>query len=76
MMDAENMRRWSMPWESKSDRNTVTWHQTRIISKLATPMINMTQSTVSKSSTDRSQTTTPGMQMKLKKKLIIYQIKR
>lgn len=60
MMDAETMRRWSMPWESKSDRNTVTWHQTRIISKLAVPIVNPTQSTISKTSNDRSQTTTPG----------------
>lgn len=58
-MDAETMRRWSMPWESRTD-NTVTWHQTRIISKLAVPIINAGQSTISKTSTDRSQTTTPG----------------
>lgn len=63
IMDAESqMRRWSMPWEaSKSERNTVTWHQTRImpISKLAVPIMNPPLTT-SKTSTDRSQTTTPG----------------
>jgi len=55
-MDAESqMRRWSMPWAaSKADRNTVSWHQTRImpVSKLAVP--------ISKASSDRSQSTTPG----------------
>lgn len=63
IMDAESqMRRWSMPWEaSKSDRNTVTWHQTRVMptSKLAVPMSAAT-SIISRSSNDRSQTTTPG----------------
>lgn len=63
IMDAESqMRRWSMPWEaSKSDRNTVTWHQTRIMppSKLVTSFVPGPQS-VSKTSSDRSQTTTPG----------------
>lgn len=59
-MDAENMRRWSMPWESKSDRNTVTWHQTRITSKMQIPIMNVAQSIVSKSNSDRSQSTTPG----------------
>lgn len=57
IMDAEsNMRRWSMPWEaSKCVKNTVTWHQTRImpVSKLAVP--------ASKSNSDRSQSTTPGI---------------
>lgn len=62
MTDAENMRRWSMPWESKSDRNTVTWYQTHIISKLAVPIMSAAQSTMSKTSSDRSRTTTPGMQ--------------
>lgn len=61
-MDAESqMRRWSMPWEaSKSERNTVTWHQTRVmpISKLAVPISATT--IISRSSNDRSQTTTPG----------------
>lgn len=56
-VDVESqMRRWSMPWEaSKTDKNTVTWHQTRImpISKLAVP-------TTSKASSERSQSTTPG----------------
>ncbi|XP_055385867.1 uncharacterized protein LOC129614935 isoform X2 [Condylostylus longicornis] len=55
-VDVESqMRRWSMPWEaSKSDKNTVTWHQTRVmpISKLAIP-------TTSKTSSERSQSTTP-----------------
>lgn len=66
MMDAESqMRRWSMPWEaSKTDKNTVTWHQTRImpISKLAVPMAMApsSSSTLSKGNTDRSQSTTPG----------------
>lgn len=63
VMDAESqMRRWSMPWEaSKSERNTVTWHQTRIMptSKLAVPLMTGPQN-VSKSNSDRSQTTTPG----------------
>lgn len=64
VMDAESqMRRWSMPWEAtKSDRNTVTWHQTRVMptSKLAVPLMTGPQN-VSKTSSDRSQTTTPGM---------------
>lgn len=55
-IDVESqMRRWSMPWEAtKTDKNTVSWHQTRImpISKLAVP--------TSKTSSDRSQSTTPG----------------
>lgn len=59
MMDAENMRRWSMPWESKSDRNTVTWHQTRVISRMAMPP-NTGHAIYSKAGSDRSQTTTPG----------------
>lgn len=54
-IDAESqMRRWSMPWEaSKTDKNTVTWHQTRIMptSKLAVPP--------SKASSERSPSTTP-----------------
>lgn len=54
-IDVESqMRRWSMPWEAtKTDKNTVSWHQTRImpISKLAVP--------TSKTSSDRSQSTTP-----------------
>ncbi|XP_031622247.1 uncharacterized protein LOC116340129 [Contarinia nasturtii] len=59
MMDAENMRRWSMPWESKTEsKNTVTWHQTRIISRMAVPP-NAAQTLYSKTSSDRSQTTTP-----------------
>lgn len=53
------MRRWSMPWESKSDRNTVTWHQTRITSKVPTASMNIAQSIVSRN--DRSQSTTPGL---------------
>lgn len=55
VIDESNMRRWSMPWEaSKCVKNTVTWHQTRImpVSKLAVP--------TSKSNSDRSQSTTPG----------------
>lgn len=61
MMDtAENMRRWSMPWESKSDRNTVTWHQTRVISRMAMPPNTGGHAIYSKASSDRSQTTTPG----------------
>lgn len=56
MLDAEShMRRWSMPWaSSKSVKNTVSWHQTKImpISKLAVP--------TSTSSSDRSQNTTSG----------------
>lgn len=65
VMDAESqMRRWSMPWEaSKTDKNTVTWHQTRImpISKLAVPVaMAPSSSTLSKGTTDRSQSTTPG----------------
>ncbi|KAL5284720.1 hypothetical protein ACFFRR_006803 [Megaselia abdita] len=56
IIDAETqMRRWSMPWEvTKTDKNTVTWHQTRImpISKLARPIS-------SKANSDRSQSTTP-----------------
>lgn len=64
IMDADaNMRRWSMPWESKSDRNTVTWHQTRIISRMAMPP-NIGHAIYSKASSDRSQTTTPGMSFK------------
>lgn len=55
--DAEShMRRWSMPWEATSPtvKNTVSWHQTKImpISKLAVP--------ISKSGSDHSQSTTPG----------------
>lgn len=57
ILDVESqMRRWSMPWEaSKSDKNTVSWHQTRImpISKLAVPMSKGT-------SNERSQSITPG----------------
>lgn len=57
MLDAEShMRRWSMPWaSSKSVKNTVSWHQTKImpISKLAVP--------TSKSGSDRSQNTTSGI---------------
>lgn len=53
VFDAEShMRRWSMPWEaSKTVKNTVTWHQTKImpISKLAVP-----------TSKSNSQSTTPG----------------
>lgn len=64
MMDAEYMRRWSMPWESKSDRNTVTWHQTRVISRMAMPPNTGGggggHAVYSKASSDRSQTTTPG----------------
>ncbi|KAG4078538.1 hypothetical protein HA402_009250 [Bradysia odoriphaga] len=52
VFDAEShMRRWSMPWEaSTSVKNTVTWHQTKImpISKLAVP-----------TSKSNSQSTTP-----------------
>lgn len=60
MMDAENMRRWSMPWESKTEsKNTVTWHQTRIISRMAIPP-NAAQTMYTKTNSDRSQTTTPG----------------
>lgn len=61
MMDAENMRRWSMPWESKSDRNTVTWHQTRVTSRMTMPPNTGGHAIYSKASSDRSQTTTPGM---------------
>lgn len=63
IMDAESqMRRWSMPWEaSKSDKNTVTWNQTRIMptSKLAVPILQ-TPSMLSKMGSDHSQITTPG----------------
>ena len=58
-VDAEsNMRRWSMPWEasSKAVKNTVTWHQTRIM-----PVSKFTGSIASKASSDRSQNTTPGL---------------
>lgn len=60
ILDAEShMRRWSMPWEasSKTVKNTVSWHQTKImpISKLAVP--------ISKSGSDHSQSTTPGMRV-------------
>lgn len=57
-LDPDNqMRRWSMPWEvSKTDKNTVSWSQTRIvpISKLAIPS--------SKGTSDRCQSTTPDSQ--------------
>ncbi|GAB0100393.1 uncharacterized protein DMENIID0001_164260 [Sergentomyia squamirostris] len=55
-LDAESqMRRWSMPWEaSKSDRSTVSWHQTRLM-----PMSKLAAVPISKSSSDRSQSTTP-----------------
>lgn len=55
VFDAEShMRRWSMPWEASKTKNTVTWHQTKImpISKLAVP-----------SSKSNSHSTTPGRQM-------------
>ncbi|KAH8373415.1 hypothetical protein KR009_006392 [Drosophila setifemur] len=43
------MRRWSMPWEaSKTDRNTVTWNQTRIM-----PMSTLKASCYKMSSSDR-----------------------
>lgn len=66
LMDMESqMRRWSMPWEaSKTDRNTVTWHQTRLmpVSKLAAPMATApSTSSLSKTNSDRSQSTTPGI---------------
>uniref|UniRef100_A0A1B0DCY5 Uncharacterized protein n=1 Tax=Phlebotomus papatasi TaxID=29031 RepID=A0A1B0DCY5_PHLPP len=55
-LDAESqMRRWSMPWEaSKTDRSTVSWHQTRLM-----PMSKLAAVPISKSSSDRSQSTTP-----------------
>lgn len=63
IVDAESqMRRWSMPWEAtKTDKNTVTWHQTRImpVSKLAMPA-TQTSLLLSKYSNEYSQTTTPG----------------
>lgn len=56
IIDAETqMRRWSMPWEvTKTDKNTVTWHQTRImpIPKQAVPFS-------SRANSDRSQSITP-----------------
>ncbi|KAH8286143.1 hypothetical protein KR054_003229 [Drosophila jambulina] len=43
------MRRWSMPWEaSKTDRNTVTWNQTRIM-----PMNTLKASNYKMSSSER-----------------------
>ncbi|XP_017138450.1 uncharacterized protein LOC108153158 [Drosophila miranda] len=43
------MRRWSMPWEAtKSDTNTVTWNQTRIM-----PMNTLKTSSYKMSSSDR-----------------------
>ncbi|XP_017128161.1 uncharacterized protein LOC108146627 [Drosophila elegans] len=43
------MRRWSMPWEaSKTDRNTVTWNQTRIM-----PMNTLKASCYKMSSSER-----------------------
>jgi len=43
------MRRWSMPWEaSKTDRNTVTWNQTRIM-----PMNTLKTSCYKMSSSER-----------------------
>ncbi|KAH8368483.1 hypothetical protein KR084_012300 [Drosophila pseudotakahashii] len=43
------MRRWSMPWEaSKTDRNTVTWNQTRIM-----PMNTLKASSYKMSSSER-----------------------
>lgn len=78
VMDAESqMRRWSMPWEaSKSDRNTVTWHQTRIMptSKLAVPLMTCPQN-VSKTNSDRSQTTTPGTRRE-EKFSTVYHVKK
>lgn len=64
VMDVESqMRRWSMPWEAlKTDRNTVNWHQTRLmpISKLAVMAVTPSTSSLSKTNSDRSQSTTPG----------------
>lgn len=54
IIDAETqMRRWSMPWEvtTKTDKNTVTWHQTRIIPK--------SKSKKHRANSDRSQSITP-----------------
>lgn len=49
------MRRWSMPWEVlKTERNTVTWQQTRIM-----PGSKPSRPTSSKANSDRSQSTTP-----------------
>lgn len=63
ILDVESqMRRWSMPWEaSKTDKNTVTWYQTRLmpISKLAVP-ITMAPSTSSLSKTNSDRSPTPG----------------
>ncbi|XP_016959472.1 uncharacterized protein LOC108030846 [Drosophila biarmipes] len=43
------MRRWSMPWEaSKTDKNTVTWNQTRIM-----PMSALKTSSYKMSSSER-----------------------
>lgn len=64
-LDAEShMRRWSMPWEaSKTDRNTVSWHQTRImpISKLAVPIDRGSQSTTPENWQSSSVTSQDGL---------------
>ncbi|XP_036345765.1 uncharacterized protein LOC118755015 isoform X2 [Rhagoletis pomonella] len=50
------MRRWSMPWEAvKSDQNTVTWYQTRIM-----PINNMKVLNHKTPCSDRSVSNTPA----------------
>lgn len=59
VVDAEsNMRRWSMPWEasSKAVKNTVTWHQTRIMPVSKLTVVPPSSMPVS----ERSHNTTPG----------------
>ncbi|XP_017493041.1 PREDICTED: uncharacterized protein LOC108381117 isoform X2 [Rhagoletis zephyria] len=51
------MRRWSMPWEAvKSDQNTVTWYQTRIM-----PINNMKVLNHKTPCSDRSVSNTPDL---------------
>lgn len=56
--DAENqMRRWSMPWEAvKTDQNTVTWYQTRIM-----PINNINLLNHKTPCSDRSVSNTPDL---------------
>lgn len=55
------MRRWSMPWEaSKTDRNTVTWNQTRIM-----PMNTLKASCYKMSSSERYTSHNSGKSVKL-----------
>ncbi|XP_036345764.1 uncharacterized protein LOC118755015 isoform X1 [Rhagoletis pomonella] len=56
------MRRWSMPWEAvKSDQNTVTWYQTRIM-----PINNMKVLNHKTPCSDRSVSNTPGKETRTK----------